>query len=190
MTDTDIVKPDPSLPHAEQPGLVLAALTLYGEARGEKALGKKAVLWCIKNRRRMAREYVAKRGRAHPLFGDGSLASCVLKKYQFSCWLSNDPNLHVLSQAVETEGESFGPGAWAVYYALALKVEAEGPEKDPTFGATHYCTKDIWAKEHTLAWYGLPQIEDGITQERVQIGNHVFAVTDLKPVKKPVGGLA
>lgn len=112
MSDDLIVKPDPSLPHAEQPGLVLAALTLYGEARGEKALGKKAVLWCIKNRRRMAREFVAKRGRAHPLFGDGSLASCVLKKYQFSCWLANDPNLHVLSQAVETEGESFGPGAW------------------------------------------------------------------------------
>ena len=189
MTDAEIVKPDPSLPHAEQPGLVLAALTLYGEARGEKVLGKKAVLWTIKNRRRIAREFVAKRGRAHPLFGDGSLASCVLKKYQFSCWLSNDPNLHVLSQIVETEGESMGSGAWAVYYALALKVEAEGPEKDPTFGATHYCTKDIWEKEHTLAWYGQPQIEDGITQERVQIGNHVFAVTDLKPVRKPVGGL-
>ena len=47
MSDTEIIKPDPSLPYAEQPGLVLAALTLYGEARGEKALGKKAVLFVM-----------------------------------------------------------------------------------------------------------------------------------------------
>ena len=186
MPDTDIVKPDPSLPHAEQPGLVLAALTLYGEARGEKALGKKAVLWTIKNRRRIAREFVAKRGRAHPLFGDGSLASCVLKKYQFSCWLSNDPNLKVLSEIVETEGNSMGPGAWAVYYALALKVEGEDQGQDPTFGATHYRTKDKWAEPNNGAWYGLPMIEAGVTEERVQIGTHVFAVTDLKPVPKRI----
>ena len=42
MTDTagdavEIVRPDPSLPYAAQPGLVLAVLTLLGEARGEKA---------------------------------------------------------------------------------------------------------------------------------------------------------
>lgn len=181
-----ILKPDPKIPYAEQPGLVLAALTLYGEARGEKTVGKKAVLWTIKNRRRIAREFVAKRGRAHPLFGDGSLASCVLKKYQFSCWLSNDPNLKLLSQAVETEGESFGPGAWAVYYALAAVVEAEDAGNDPTFGATHYCTKDLWLSPNVGAWYGLPMVEAGVTQERVQIGNHVFAVTDLKPVPKRI----
>ena len=174
MTDTDIVKPDPSLPHAEQPGLVLAALTLYGEARGEKAMGKKAVLWTIKNRRRVAGAYVAKHGRAHPLFGDGSLASCVLQKYQFSCWLSNDPNLKVLSEIVETEGDSMS-GGWPVYYALALKVEAEEPVNDPTFGATHYCTANLWGHPDAHAWFGQPEIDAGRTKELVQIGNHIFA---------------
>ena len=174
MSDDTILTPDPSLPYADQPGLVLAALTLYGEARGEKAMGKKAVLWTIKNRRRIAGEFVKKRGRAHPLFGDGSLASCVLKKYQFSCWLPNDPNLAVLSRLVETAGESAN-GSWPVFYALAAKVESEGAESDPTFGATHYCTMDVWAKEHSLAWYGEPEIAAGHTKETVTLGNHVFA---------------
>ena len=179
MTDAEIVddpilKPNPALPYADQPGLVLAALTLYGEARGEKVLGKKAVLWTIKNRRRAAREFVAKRGRAHPLFGDGSLASCVLKKYQFSCWLSNDPNLKVLSEIVETAGDSMN-GAWPVYYALALKVESEDAGNDPTFGATHYCTASLWGHPDTHAWFGQPEVEAGRTKELVQIGNHIFA---------------
>lgn len=175
MTDTEIVKPVPSLPYAEQPGLVLAALTLIGEARGEKAVGKRGVLWCIKNRRRIAREFVAKRGHAHPLFGDGSLASCVLKKYQFSCWMTGDPNLKLLSEVVETAGDCLGPSAWAVYYALAVKVEGEDAAQDPTFGATHYCTVDLWAKPHSLAWYGEPEITEGRTKETVQLGNHIFA---------------
>lgn len=175
MTEPAILKPNPSLPYAEQPGLVLAALTLVGEARGEKALGKKAVLWTIKNRRRIAREFVAKRGRAHPLFGDGSLASCVLKKYQFSCWLPSDPNLAFISRVVETEGEHLGAGAWAVFYALALKVEDEPASADPTYGATHYCTAEYWGKPDVKAWYGAPEIEDGNTKETVQIGNHIFA---------------
>lgn len=175
MSDPVIVRPDPSLPHAEQPGLVLATLTLIGEARGEKALGKRGVLWCIKNRRRVAREFVAKRGRTHPLFGDGSLASCVLKKYQFSCWLPHDPNLRVLSEIVETAGESIGLTTWNVMYALALKVEGETALQDPTFGATHYCTVGLWGKDDPKAWYGSHEIESGRTKETVTLGNHVFA---------------
>lgn len=175
MTDSQpTVLPDSSKPFAEQPALVLAALTCYGEARGEKLMGKRAVLWCIKNRRRIAGEFVAKHGRAHPLFGDGSLASCVLKKYQFSCWLEGDPNLKLLSQAVETEGHSIG-AAWAVFYALALTVEGEGSASDPTFGATHYCTNNLWAHPDTHAWYGAPEIASGHTKETVTLGNHTFA---------------
>ena len=176
MTDTDpvIIRPDPALPHAEQPGLVLAALTLIGEARGEKALGKRGVLWCIKNRRRIAREFVAKKGRTHPLFGDGSLASCVLKKYQFSCWLPHDPNLRLLSETVEKAGENLG-AAWSVYYALAVKVEEETALQDPTFGATHYCTLELWNKDDPKAWFGNAEIESGRTKETVTLGNHVFA---------------
>lgn len=177
MTDEPVVpvRPDPALPYAEQPALVLAVLTLIGEARGEKALGKRGVLWTIKNRRRAARDFVAKRGRAHPLFGDGSLASCVLKPYQFSCWMKSDPNLAFLSRVVETAGDHLGPGAWAVYYALAEKVEGEDPAQDPTFGATHYCTASLWNTENSGAWYGSAEIEAGRTKETVQLGNHIFA---------------
>ena len=176
--------PDPSKPYAEQPGLVLAILTVIGEARGEKAMGKRGVLWCIKNRRRFAREFVSKHGRAHPLFGDGSLASCVLKKYQFSCWLPQDPNLAILSRLVETEGESLGAGAWAVYRALAELVEGEDAASDPTFGATHYCTANLWSRPESSAWYGAPEIAEGRTKELVQIGSHVFARADLNPPAK------
>ena len=51
MSDVpEILTPDPSLPSADQPGLALAALTLYGEARGEKAMGKKAIVEMVKGR--------------------------------------------------------------------------------------------------------------------------------------------
>ena len=49
--------PDPELPHSEQPGLVLAALTMLGEARGASTAGKNGVLWTIRNRRKIAEDY-------------------------------------------------------------------------------------------------------------------------------------
>ena len=172
----EIIRPDPELPHSEQPALVLAALTMLGEARGESTAGKKGVLWTIRNRRRIAEDYAKRKGgKAHPLFGNGSLASCVLAKWQFSCWNAGDPNVAFLSKIVNTRGDSLGKGMWAVAYALAHQVEAAEWKDDPTYGATHYCTIPLWGTSDTMAWYGAPCIAKGDTVETVTIGNHVFA---------------
>lgn len=166
--------PDPDKPYAEQDDTVLAALTCYGEARGESVAGKRGVLWVIRNRRDKARAKVAKSGRPHPLFGDGTVAGVVLKKWQFSCWNKGDPNLALLSKAVETGGTSIE--AWEAFYMLAESVLAnEGATADPTFGATHYCTTALWNAKDSLAWYGEPEIAAGRTVETRTIGNHVFA---------------
>lgn len=164
---------DKGLTLAEQPPELLLALTLYGEARGETALGKRAVAWVVRNRMAQAERYIAKRGRSHPLFGNGTVAGAVLKPWQFSCWNKGDPNLPKLLDIVQTNGESAGAGLWAVLKAVAQGV-LEGEWDDPTFGATHYCTLALWGDDNEQ-WYGQAEIEAGRTAETVQIGNHVFA---------------
>lgn len=167
--------PDKKL--AVQPGALLLAATLYGEARGEAALGKRAVAWVIRNRMKAAEKWKAEhKGRQHPLFGDGTVAGVVLRPWQFSCWNKGDPNLARLLELVNTNGASAGVGMWAVLRAVADGVLAEPPEwTDPTWGATHYCTLALWGKDDPKAWFGRQEIEDGRTKETVTIGNHVFA---------------
>ena len=160
----------------EQPPELLLALTLYGEARGETAQGKRAVAWVVRNRMERAAEYMKLKGRQHPLFGDGTVAGVVLRPWQFSCWNRGDPNLHKLMDIVQTDGESAGAGLWAVLRAVARGVLAEPPEwPDPTFGATHYVTVALWEQDVEKAWYGKAEVASGRTRETVTIGNHVFA---------------
>lgn len=167
--------PDKTL--AEQPPALLLAATLYGEARGEAALGKRAVAWVIRNRMAVAKKWKAEhKGRQHPLFGDGTVAGVVLRPWQFSCWNKGDPNLARLVELVRTNGASAGAGMWAILRAVADGVLAESPEwPDPTWGATHYCTLSLWGKDDPRAWFGAQEIESGRTQELVTLGNHVFA---------------
>ena len=159
----------------EQPGDLLLALTLYGEARGETAMGKRAVAWCVRNRMDKAHDWKAARGRSHPLFGDGTVAGAVLKPWQFSCWNKGDPNLPNLLEIVQTNGESAGAGMWAVLKAVAAGVLKESPEwDDPTYGATHYVIVSLWGGPGDK-WFQQGEIEAGRTKETVTIGNHVFA---------------
>lgn len=170
MTSFDKTK---TLP--EQPEELLLALTLYGEARGEPAEGKRAVAWVVRNRRDAAKAWREKRHTNHPLYGDGSVAGVVLRRWQFSCWNSKDSNLPKLLEIVQSNGESAGVGLWAVLRAVASGVLADPPEwPDPTFGATHYCTKDVW-QTRDGQWYSTDEIVSGRTKETVVIGNHVFA---------------
>ena len=50
----------------------------------------------IMNRCAIAKAYLAKHDKPHPLFGDGSPSSACLAPYQFSCWNPNDPNRSVI----------------------------------------------------------------------------------------------
>jgi N-acetylmuramoyl-L-alanine amidase len=63
-----------------------AVMTIWGEARGESYEGKVAVGEVIRNR--VKRKYN----------GDGSIPGTVLRKFQFSCWNTEDPNRILMSK--------------------------------------------------------------------------------------------
>jgi len=64
--------------------LIIAAKTLWGEARGDSVEGRLAVAHVFMNRWRSTGGQWAK---------DDTLAKTCLRPWQFSAWNSNDPNL-------------------------------------------------------------------------------------------------
>lgn len=107
--------------------LDIAAGTVWGEARGKPPTDDIAVAHVIVNRARLAAAYVARKGRPHPLFGDGTLAGACLAPWQFSCWNANDPNRAKMAALSDV---TLAPFKALVQRALI--------EPDPTRGATHY----------------------------------------------------
>lgn len=110
------------------------ARTLWGEARGEiedtGPVAFEAVAWVVRTRAAVAAAYV-RRGRRHPLFGDGSVRSACLSPWQFSCWNAGDPNLPRLLAVTDRDA----------LFRLALGVASavlDGAVPDPTGGADHY----------------------------------------------------
>lgn len=105
----------------------VAALTIWGEARGAGYDGMAAVAWVIMHRA------------ANPRWWGGpSLQSVCQKRIgrygQFSCWNLDDPQARKLTLMM--------PDAKA-HAALAWKVLDDvlaGRVPDPTGGSTHYCT--------------------------------------------------
>lgn len=97
--------------------LVIAARTVFGEARGESYAGKKAVAHVLLNRLRAG--------------GAPNLAAVCLRPLQFSCWNRGDPNLPVLTAAGFDD-----PALRDSFRALLEAFD----ETDPTQGATHYLT--------------------------------------------------
>ena len=120
--------------------------TLWGEARGEPTKGVIAVAWTIKNRANK------------PCWWGNSIESVCLKKYQFSCWNSNDPNYPFLS------GKKPIPTKDYVRLQESAVAVIDGHELDPTYGATHYYAKSmrnppVWTKGAKMT---------------TVIGNHIF----------------
>lgn len=95
---------------------VIAALTIYGEARGEPEPGKVAIGHVIRNS--------IKRGR----WGKTVAAVCLFPA-RFSCWLSSDPNRRKLLEVPHFD-ESFQK-------CLAAWRKSE-TEPDRTEGSDHY----------------------------------------------------
>lgn len=132
------------------------ARTLWAEARGEdfdkstpEHDGMEDVAAVICNRVKLARVYMAKRSRRHPLFGDGSFLDCCLRPLQFSCWNMNDPNRpKLLALNADSPDTAFQTALRIADRALA------GALTDRTGGATHYLTEacykaapdDHWSK--------------------------------------------
>jgi N-acetylmuramoyl-L-alanine amidase len=114
--------------------LWVVAQTLWGEARGEGVDGLYAVGHVIHNRARDHR------------WSGLPLAAICQQPYQFSCWLTADPNRYKLDQVSLTDPVF----AAALHAAVAVFSGSHVP--DPTQGATHYCatsmTPPAWAHGH------------------------------------------
>jgi spore germination cell wall hydrolase CwlJ-like protein len=128
----------------------VAALTVWGEARGEGLTGMAAVACVIRNRA------------VHPRvrwWGVGFRGVC-LHPWQFSVWNQGDPNRRLLLSIAQG---STPPAAapWIIAQAVANDV-IDGKLPDITGGADHY---------HTTAVS--PRWAQGQTPIKT-IGNHIF----------------
>lgn len=104
-----------------------------------------AVAAVVMTRASKAARYKRKWGVAHPIYGDGTVKSACLRPKQFSCWNLGDPNLAKINALTE-EDETF-----RVAKAIARKAIA-GDLVDPTDGATHYVTRQFYAKAAPEHW--------------------------------------
>lgn len=144
--------PNPTLPYAEQDTLTLLAMLLWGECRGESADGKRAVANVVRNRVLLS-----------PKYGDGWVR-VMLRPFQFSCFLTADPNASKLLRPTEHGSLE----TWQECGEVAEQVFG-GTQPDPTNGATHYCT--IAAPRLTHVW---PPAWTWAMQARGTVGAHAF----------------
>lgn len=125
------------------------ARTLYGEARGEVVQFGESALKAVAN-------IIMNRFKEQTWYGKTIKAVC-LKKYQFSCWNENDPNLLIV----------LTPLIKCPVFDLCLKVADLFLTKnasivDVTNGANHY---------HHRSIFPLWTVKK---QPTCQIGNHIF----------------
>lgn len=124
------------------------ARTAWGEARGEGREGMQAVCNVVMNR-------VKKGG----WYGATPKEVC-LKKSQFSCWNTNDPNYPKLKAVTEADAN----------FALAKQLAqaaVNGYLPDITNGATNYLA--LASLKQTPSWAGK-------MRQVAMIGNHTFYV--------------
>lgn len=127
--------------------IVIAARTIYGEARGESYEGKKAVAHVLINR--------TDHRRGDP---DHTLAATALRHRQFSAWNEGDANREKL-QEIDVDDPVFRDCMRAILEAL--------DEPDPTKGSRHYMTVQRRARGWPGNW--------GEKKTPVaRIGNHLF----------------
>ncbi len=106
----------------------LLARTIYGEARGEKRIGKIAVANVVMNRVRFKKQAGYKVVNGHRLV---SVAETCLKPFQFSCWLESDANRSVIENVADNDA----------VYQECLSIASDAVRErlvDVTCGATHY----------------------------------------------------
>jgi len=137
--------------------ILVAALTVYGEARGSTQGDREAIAHVIINRAVSQKWW----GRGVPSLADHSLAAVCLKAMQFSCWNHNDPNARKLS----TLRKEYKTAVRDPHCRAALKAvidAVDGWVTDPTGGATHYLTTNLHKTSRAPSWSrGLPYVEIG-----------------------------
>lgn len=108
------------LPVKSQCDLVLLAICIWGEARGESEDGKAAVAHVVLNR-----------WKKQSWYGE-TINDVILKPYQFS-FFNKPVDLSVIKNDLTWESCVFA--AWEAILGIST---------DPTHGATHYCRWDCW----------------------------------------------
>lgn len=137
----------------------VAALTIYGESRGEPIEGQIAVGNVIKNRASAWKK---------------SIIDVCIQPEQFSCWNENDPNfpqLMALAKLIEgcyTGSGYFGNDAYNQCRYLMIGI-ADGTIGDNTKGALNYLTLELATGPNCPAW---AKNMKGVKH----IGNQVFGV--------------
>lgn len=126
--------PHPGLPFSLQPGLIVLAQTILGEAEGEPYLGKIAVANVVMNRSRDKR-------------WPGDIAKVCLQPKQFSCFNAGSPRLPKMSNPMLSSTEMVWQDCFTAAAAVFFRFE-----DDNTKGANHYATIETfpkWAKGET-----------------------------------------
>lgn len=156
--------PDPTVTLHEQPEGALLALTVLGEAEGESPEGKAAVAHVVVNRMRQKARGVS---------------DVALAPWQFSCWNAGTSRAQFLADTLAKAAANIPMGMWAACWTAAHEA-LTGQSADPTSGASHYCTNNLWAVDDTEKrrprWHSIQEIAAGNTVRTARLGGHTFAV--------------
>jgi len=109
------------------PDIIYAAQTVYGEARGESWNAKLGVTHVILNRKKAKRRYFGR-----------SIKTIVQKPQQFSCWNHRDPNRSKIRDPLKYDSVD----TWLECYVAAHLV-LRGEVKDNTGKALYYIDETI-----------------------------------------------
>lgn len=142
--------------------ILVGALTIYGEARGDGQDGKNAVAHTILNRCKAQKWW----GKGVPSAVDHSIEEVCLTPKQFSCWNSKDPNSKLLTgmRVALIDSNIANKDFRACMKALVDAVD--GFTVDHTKGCTHYLTTALHESGKGPEW--------AKRGDYVEIGKHRF----------------
>ena len=137
MASYNNLLPNPALPLTDQPPVVLLAMCLLGEARGESPEGRRAVAQVVINRARHPHSVF---GSQHGMTLHENLIRVILKPFQFSCFLTSDPNCAKLFHPMDHENSS----VWSDCLAIATEfISAKHQPDTLTYNSDHYFDDSI-----------------------------------------------
>jgi len=109
----------------------VAARTLWQEARGENAIGRRAVAHVLANRLKSGK-------------WGATLAEVCLYPFAFSGWNPRDPNRIAAARLADDD-------PLLLAFATMIEAACDGTDPDPTNGATNYYAPKVLAAPPTWA---------------------------------------
>jgi hypothetical protein len=132
-----VLYPNPAISLSDHPPVVLLAMCLFGEARGESEETRAAVAQVVVNRARHAhRVFGSRRG----LMFHENVVSVLTRPFQFSCFLTSDVNYVKLFDPLAYEQYS----VWANCLTIASEaLRSEKLQDTLTHNSDHYFDDSI-----------------------------------------------